>query len=104
MSALTEKQAAAWPTAVERLNARGASVPSSIAQWDVAYSEETRPGRGHFVNATFIDGEVFAQILMDVYGYPTAAFAQLNWVHADDDEECDCAPCVAAREADEVSA
>ena len=100
MSRLTEKQAAAWPEAIDRLKTCGAQVPADIRSWDVIYAEETRPGRGHHVNATFVDGEIFAQILMDVYGYPSTSFAALDWIHADSDEECDCGPCEAERSED----
>ena len=99
---LTVRQAAAWPEAIERLRAHGYTIPASISAWDVAYSEETSPGRGHAINATFADGEVFAQVLMDVYGYPNVSLAVLDWVHADSNEECDCEPCEAEREADDV--
>jgi len=98
---LTEKQVVGWREAIARLTECGATVPWDIANWDVIYAEETRPGRGHFINATFLDGEVFAQVLMDVYGYPTVSFATLDWVHADSNEECDCEVCEREREDDE---
>jgi hypothetical protein len=96
---LTDRQKKAWPEAIERLRESGAIVPGSMAEWTVDYSDEVRPGRGRAINAQFIDGEVYAQILMDVYGYPNASFATLDWVHADSDEECDCGPCETEREA-----
>lgn len=97
MSALTARQEAAWPKAIARLRALGAEVAESVHSWDVIYSEETRPGRGHHINATYVDGEIFAQILMDVYGYPNVSFAELDWIHADSNEECACEPCEAER-------
>lgn len=93
MSALTDRQAKDWPRAVKRLNDRGANVPEPIASWNVHYAEEVRPGRGHFINAEYVDGEVYAQVLMDVYGYATTSFARLDWLHSDSNEECDCEPC-----------
>jgi hypothetical protein len=59
LSTLTERQAAAWPEAIARLRRHG-DVPESIRKWSVTYAEETRPGRGHFIDATYVDGEVFA--------------------------------------------
>lgn len=93
MSNLTERQQKAWPEATARLKATGAYVPDRLADWTVHYSEETRPGRGHAINAEFMDGEVYAQVLMDVYGYPNVSWAQLDWIHADSNEECDCETC-----------
>lgn len=90
---LTDAQAKAWPQAIARLREHYDSIPDRISSWDVVYAEETRPGRGHHINATWVDGEVFAQILMDVYGYPNISVAALSWIHADSDEECACAPC-----------
>lgn len=96
---LTERQAKAWPEAIARLTATGAPVPESITAWNVHYAEETRPGRGHHIDAQFVDGEVFAQVCMDVYGYPSVSWASLDWRHADSNEECDCDTCEAEREA-----
>jgi len=95
MSTLTDRQQAAWPEAIARLQAAGARVPADIEHWSVAYAEEIRPGRGHSISAIHCDGEQFAQITMDVYGYPTTSYAELDWVHSDSDEECDCPPCAA---------
>lgn len=106
MNELTERQAKAWPDAIRRieetLELQG-SVPKDINGWAVHYSEETRPGRGHFVNATYVDGEVFAQVLMDVYGYPNVSVAVLTWIHSDSNEECDCGVCEAERATEEAS-
>lgn len=103
MNTLTEKQAAAWPEAIAKLRTYYDSIPENLRSWDVAYSEENRPGRGHFINATYVDGEVFAQILMDVYGYPNVSLAFFSWVHADSNEECDCEPCIAQQEAEDAA-
>lgn len=99
-AALTERQAKAWPEAIARLAACGATVPADLRSRTVHYSEETRPGRGHAINAEYFDGEVYAQVLMDVYGYPNVSFAALDWIHADSDEECSCGPCEREREAE----
>ena len=97
---MTARQRKAWPEAVARLKATGAYVPNDVRSWTVHYAEETRPGRGHFIDATYLDGEVFAQVLMDVYGYPNVSWARLDWIHADSNEECGCDPCEAEREAE----
>lgn len=94
---LTARQRLAWPEAIKRLRDSGAIIPERISTWTVHYAEETRPGRGHFVDATYLDGEVFAQVQMDVYGHPNVSWALLTWVHADANEECDCDPCEAER-------
>jgi hypothetical protein len=94
---MTERQAAAWPEYVARLNraVEWNAVPEDIQKWSVKWNEEIRPGRGRDLNATFIDGEVFAQIILDVYGYGSESVAELNWVHASADEECRCDVCKA---------
>lgn len=98
---MTERQEKAWPEAIARLAHCGALLPADIGKWAVDWSEEIRPGRGHSMNAIYVDGEVFAQVLMDVYGYPHISFATLDWVHADSNEECDCEPCKAERSEEE---
>lgn len=98
MTTLTTAQERDWPLAIARLKASGADVPEELAAWDVHYYDEVRPGRGHSISAQFVDGEVYAQILMDVYGYPSTSYATLDWQHADSDEECECGPCVRARD------
>lgn len=92
---MTDRQAAAWPKHVARLNiaAGWSAVPEDIRNWSVRWDEETRPGRGRGLSATFVDGEVFAQIMLDVYGYGYESVAMLDWVHASSDEECGCDAC-----------
>lgn len=92
---MTERQAAAWPKHVARLNlaVEWNAVPADIRYWSVKWDGEIRPGRGRGLNATFIDGEVFAQIILDVYGYGSESVATLDWVHASADEECRCDVC-----------
>lgn len=91
---MTERQKAAWPECVARLDRVVANViPHDIRSWSVEWSEEIRPGRGRGLNATFIDGEVFAQIILDVYGFGSESVAELDWVHSSSDEECPCYVC-----------
>lgn len=101
---MTRDQARDWPGAVATINAALAdsygSVPEHPGYWKIDWAEEIRPGRGHQINARFLDGEVFAQIIMDVYGHPSHSVAQLDWIHASSDEECECAPCTSEREED----
>ncbi|UOE45904.1 hypothetical protein [Agromyces larvae] len=88
---MTERQAAAWPEAIAAINAvDGVDLPEGIGYWDVIWGEETRPGRGHYLDARYNDGEHFAQITMDVYGYPNTSVAELDWLHASGWEECPC--------------
>lgn len=97
----TARQATAWPEAIERLR-QYYPVPEAASNWSIVHANEIRPGRGHFINATFIDGEVFAQVTMDVYGHPDVSIAFLEWVHADGNEECDCNPCRTERYAEDT--
>lgn len=88
----TDRQATAWrDDVVPVLSHHG--IPKDPANWSIHWHEETRKGRGHYVNATFLDGEHFAQVLMDVYGYPSISVAALDWIHADSDEELECETC-----------
>ena len=99
----TERQAAAWPEAVARVNLHDAYAPEDPTAygWTLNWHEEIRPGRGHYLDAQFNDGEHFAQITMDVYGSPVVSVATLDWLHSDGNEDCDCDPCQAEREADD---
>lgn len=96
---MTARQAAAWPEAVKRARKHAAysHIPEDVRSWSCDWADETRPGRGHHLNATYLDGDVFVQVLMDVYGYPTVSVAALDWIHADSDEECACDPCIEER-------
>lgn len=95
----TEAQAKAWPEAIAEIqgyvDTSTVSAALSDCYWNVEWEEETRPGRGHRFNAIWCDGEYFAQVLMDVYGYPSISIAETTWIHNSSDEECDCGPCEA---------
>lgn len=88
----TERQAKAWQEDVVPVLGRHGI--AGLPNWNLHWSPETRPGRGHYLNATYCDGEHFAQVLMDVYGYPSISVAALDWIHADSDEELECETCV----------
>lgn len=91
MAEMTERQAKAWPEAVAELNEHaGGSIPEHPLNWRITWDEESRPGRGHLLDATYADGEYFCQIRMDVYGYPSVSIAETTWIHANGDEECPC--------------
>jgi hypothetical protein len=97
---MTARQAKDWPDAVARVRRHGCEVtedPTGYG-WTLDWHEEVRPGRGHYLSATWNDGEHFAQITMDVYGGPVVSVAALDWIHSDSYEECDCEPCDAERE------
>lgn len=100
---MTERQKKSWPDRIASLSASvpEASVPEHPRNWDITYDEETRPGRGHYINATYNDGEHFAQILMDVYGGGSESIAELTWRHSSHDEECECDPCTDQRAEDD---
>lgn len=86
---MTLRQVKEWPIAIADI-LRVADVAINPWNWDIDYADEIRPGRGHFMDARYNDGEHFAQIRMDVYGGATTSVAGLTWLHASSDEECDC--------------
>lgn len=99
-SKMTDRQAAAWPFYINRLNQvyRAGEVPSCISCWDFAWGDEIRPGRGRDFSAFYCDGEILAQITMDPYGAGDESIASLQWFHASADEECTCSMCTKNRE------
>ncbi|GAB3166991.1 hypothetical protein GCM10027059_26850 [Myceligenerans halotolerans] len=100
----TERQAKAWTEAVADIRSRGVNVDSDINgsfYWTPRWEDEVRPGRGHLLDAIWIDGEHFVQVRMDVYGYPSISIAALEWLHASEDEECGCDRCEAERREDD---
>lgn len=46
--------------------------------------------RGQTVDATWCDGEYFVQIIVDTTNTPLVSVAELNWIHNNSDEQCDC--------------
>jgi hypothetical protein len=101
----TERQARGWLEAIADLHSRGieASDNPDGFYWTLVFAEETRPGRGHDLDAHWIDGEHFVQLLVDVYGSWRVSIAELDWLHASSDEDCGCDRCVAERTDDEVA-
>lgn len=101
MTTMTERQARDWPGAVAEAQryVDTSSIPLDLDryEWSVHWMEETRPGRGHDLSAVYCDGEYLVHITMDVYGGSRVAVAQVDWLHNDRDEECDCEPCEAER-------
>ena len=101
---LTERQAEAWPEAIAEAQRY---VDSPISEdithyyWTIHWCEETRPGRGHSIDASWCDGEHLVLISMDVYGSPAVSVAEVTWTHSSADEECACKHCKADREADD---
>lgn len=105
---MTERQAADWPGAIEEAQryVETSTIPLDLADhsWRVRWDDESRPGRGHMMWATWSDGEYFVEVSMDVYGYPCVAVASLSWEHNGNYEECECEPCVGQRSEDASSA
>ncbi len=99
---LTERQAAAWPGAVAEAQryVPCSTIPVDIDhyEWRVTWADETRPGRGRMIDATWCDGEYLVQVRMDVYGYPSVSVAETRWLHSGSYEECDCTWCERERE------
>ena len=95
MPEFTERQAAAWPEVIADLQSRTPyHIPVDLWGWLIKYHEETRPGRGHAIEAAYLDGEIVATVHMDVYGYPMSAIATTEWIHSSD-EFCECERCAA---------
>lgn len=105
MTKFTERQAAAWPEAIAEIQRYvDTSTVSADPQnycWTVLWAEESRPGRGHYIDAIWCDGEYMAQVTMDVYGYPNVSVARTELIHNRADEECPCTPCTTEREEDQ---
>lgn len=87
------QQVVGWQQAVADLIERGAHVPAHAGEWQISYSDEAGQGGEHHIDATFVDGEVLAQIVVDVYGHFQVSFADITWIHVDADEECWCVRC-----------
>lgn len=106
MAEFTERQLKALPEFVQRAKDAGAHTietpdvthASTFWSWTFVWREESRPGRGQDLDAFFNDGEFFVQITLDVYGNGSVSVAELNWIHGDSDEECDCPLCASERE------
>lgn len=102
---------APWPPLTEQQEARlerwleelqpflAAPVYRHRLAWIVA--PESRPGRGHDVQAHYLDGELFACLGMDVYGHGWDAYGTVVVAHNSADEECSCEGCEAEREAEQ---
>lgn len=93
----TERQLAAWPHSVAEAQryVEFSTLPTSIRHWGwaIAWADESRPGRGHDLSATYCDGEHLVQITLDVYGHGAVSVAETHWVHSSADEQCPCEPC-----------
>lgn len=107
MSQMTERQAAAWPGAVAEaqryVKSSHIAVNIDSPYWQVAWAEESRPGRGQALSATWCDGEYLVQVRMDVYGYPSVSVAETTWLHSSSYEECECSYCEKERNTDELA-
>lgn len=105
MPEFTERQAAAWPGAVAEAQryVETSTIPTDPNDpwWRITWQDETRPGRGHLVDATWCDGEYLVQVRMDVYGYPSVSVAETRWLHSSSDEECGCTWCEREREGED---
>lgn len=101
---MTERQRAAWPEAVAEINRYHveASENPDHYDWTFKWFEESRPGRGRMFDALFINGEHFAQVMMDVYGTPTVSVCALDIMHNGSDEECPCEFCKAERDEEDA--
>jgi hypothetical protein len=99
---MTERQREDWHIAIAEINRYnvGASENPDHYDWHFDWSEESRPGRGQSFSALFINGEHFAQVMMDVYGYPVVSVCALDILHSGSDEECPCDFCKESRYAE----
>lgn len=65
-------------------------------RWTVRW-EGSFPGGGLF-DGTYIDDEKMVRVRLDVHGNGGFSAADLEWVHNDFNEDCDCAYCRKERE------
>lgn len=91
---LTEKQKAALDRAARRAKVITGTTPGL---WDISFSEEVRPGRGHDITAWSADGEHVVTQYLDPYGHGALVIAETTLLHNDADEEhfnslghCEC--------------
>ena len=91
----TERQTRGWMEAIADLHSRGieASDDPDGFYWTLVFAEEARPGRGHDLDAHWVDGEHFVQLLVDVYGSWRVSIAELDWLHSSTDDDCECDRC-----------
>lgn len=66
-------------------------------------SEEARPGRGHDVLWSYVDGDHAVTGTVDVYGHGGFSVATLDFVHSDADEDCPCSRCARMRRFEEIA-
>ena len=62
----------------------------------IQYREEARPGRGHDIVYAYVSPDHAFTGGLDPYGYGYMVMADIDIVHNDSDEECECVPCSAA--------
>jgi len=94
----TDRQRAAWPDAVAEAQRYVGSDTIGSQWWIVTYAEESRPGRGHDIDAAWCDGEHLVQIRLDPYGRESVSVGEVTWLHSSADEECECGHCTAERD------
>lgn len=101
---MTERQARDWPLALLEAEhyTNGERLPHDLGHphWTATWRDETRPGRGQALDATWCNGEHIVQVYMDVYGGPRVSVGEVEWLHSTDDEQCGCDRCAQEREAD----
>lgn len=66
-------------------------------------SEESRPGRGHDVLWSYVDGDHAVTGTVDVYGHGGFSVATLEFIHSDDDPDCSCSRCERNRRLEEIA-
>ncbi|WP_251153743.1 hypothetical protein [Cellulosimicrobium sp. Marseille-Q4280] len=66
-------------------------------------AEESRPGRGHDITWSYVDGDHAVTGHVDVYGHGGFSVATVDFVHSDDFEDCDCRRCTRARRVEEAA-
>lgn len=105
MTDATERQIAAWPEKVAEAQRyiETSTLPTALGHWGWAkvWADETRPGRGHDLSATYCDGEYLVQITLDVYGHGDVSVAEVSWLHSSAYEECGCSYCEKERDEDD---
>lgn len=105
MTEMTERQVKSMQEYIDEADKNYATSMREWSQhgayWTTTFEDETRPGRGHVIDAIWCDGEKLVQIRLDPYGNGSLSVAEVDWLHSSSDEECGCDPCEKQREEDD---
>lgn len=98
---LTDRQEARLSEWLNDIHTRlGLHLPGRHAlAWNV--QDEHRPGRGHDIEVSAVDGEHMAWLSIDPYGNGHDGWGMVTVVHNSAADECSCEDCTDFRRADD---